>query len=53
MTDASRPAVVEGGSPLAIIAAGGAVPYEVASAAAAAGRQVRVLALEGEFDQRL
>jgi DUF1009 family protein len=41
------------GEPLVIFAAGGAVPFEVASAAAAAGRSVFVLALEGESDPRL
>jgi DUF1009 family protein len=41
------------GEPLVILAAGGSVPYEVASAALAAGRNVLVLALEGEADQRL
>lgn len=47
---AAKPAA---GEPLVILAAGGAVPYEVASAAAAAGRNVLVLALEGEADERL
>jgi DUF1009 family protein len=41
------------GEPLVIFAAGGAVPFEVATAAAAAGRKVFVLALEGESDARL
>jgi DUF1009 family protein len=41
------------GEPLVIFAAGGAVPFEVAAAAAAAGRSVFVLALEGESDPRL
>lgn len=41
------------GEPLVILAAGGAVPYEVACAASAAGRNVLVLALDGESDQRL
>ena len=47
---AATPAI---GEPLVILAAGGSVPYEVASAASAAGRNVLVLALEGEADQRL
>jgi DUF1009 family protein len=38
---------------LAIVAVGGALPYEVAAAATASGRKVLVIALEGEFDQRL
>lgn len=41
------------GEPLAIIAAGGSVPFEVASAARAAGRRLLVIALEGEADERL
>ncbi len=41
------------GAPLVVIAAGGAVPFEVASAAVATGRKVLVVALEGEFDARL
>lgn len=42
-----------GGEPLVILAAGGAVPYEVAAAATASGRKVLVIALDGEFDERL
>ncbi len=41
------------GEPLAILAAGGNVPFQVASAAAAAGRKVLVIGLAGEFDERL
>ena len=41
------------GAPLAILAAGGNVPFQVASAAAAAGRKVLVIGLEGEADDRL
>jgi DUF1009 family protein len=41
------------GDPLVILAAGGAVPYEVARAATAAGRKVLVIALQGESDPRL
>lgn len=41
------------GAPLAILAAGGNVPFQVASAAAAAGREVVVIGLEGEVDERL
>jgi len=41
------------GEPLAILAAGGNVPYQVASAATAAGRKVLVIGLEGEADARL
>lgn len=41
------------GEPLAILAAGGHVPFQVASAAAAAGRNVLVIGLEGETDERL
>jgi len=41
------------GAPLVICAAGGALPYEVASAASAAGRKVFVIALEGVADRRL
>jgi DUF1009 family protein len=52
MSDA-RPADAPGGVPLVVIAAGGAVPFEVASAATAAGRKLLVVALEGEYDQRL
>jgi DUF1009 family protein len=39
--------------PLAILAAGGSVPLEVATAAVAAGRKVLVIGLEGEADARL
>jgi DUF1009 family protein len=53
MPEAGRPAATGAGEPLAILAAGGAVPFQVASAATAAGRKVLVLALEGEFDPRL
>lgn len=42
-----------GGEPLVILAAGGAVPYEVAAAATTAGRKVLVIALDGESDERL
>ena len=41
------------GEPLAILAAGGNVPFQVASAAEAAGRKVLVIGLEGEADDRL
>ncbi len=41
------------GEPLAILAAGGNVPFQVASAAAAAGRKVLVIGLAGEVDERL
>ena len=41
------------GEPLAILAAGGNVPFQVASAATAAGRKVLVIGLAGEFDERL
>jgi hypothetical protein len=41
------------GEPLAILAAGGAVPLQVAEAATAAGRRVLVIGLEGEADERL
>jgi DUF1009 family protein len=41
------------GEPLAVIAAGGNVPFEVAAAATASGRRVLVIALEGEADERL
>jgi DUF1009 family protein len=41
------------GEPLAVIAAGGNVPFEVAAAATATGRRVLVIALEGEADERL
>jgi len=41
------------GEPLAILAAGGNVPYQVASAAEAAGRKVLVIGIEGEADGRL
>lgn len=49
MTPGHRPA----GEPLAILAAGGAVPFQVATAAVAAGRDVLVIGLEGEADERL
>lgn len=42
-----------GGEPLAILAAGGTVPFQVASAAAAAGRPVFVIGLEGAADERI
>ncbi len=41
------------GEPLAILAAGGNVPFQVASAAAAAGRRVLIIGLAGEVDERL
>ncbi len=41
------------GEPLAILAAGGSVPLQVANAATAAGRKVLVIGLEGEADDRL
>ena len=41
------------GEPLAILAAGGVVPLQVAEAASAAGRRVLVIGLEGEADERL
>lgn len=53
MAEAGSPAAAGSGEPLVILAAGGAVPFEVAAAATAAGRRVLVLALEGEFDPRL
>jgi DUF1009 family protein len=53
MAEAERPAASGAGEPLVILAAGGAVPFEVATAATAAGRKLLVLALEGEFDPRL
>ena len=49
----SRPPASAAGEPLAIIAAGGAVPLEIATAAAAIGRQILVIGLEGVADQRL
>jgi DUF1009 family protein len=54
MTTPSHGGAVDvAGEPLVIFAAGGAVPFEVAAAATAAGRKVLVLALEGESDERL
>jgi len=50
-TTPDRPA--SGGAPLVIVAAGGTVPFEVATAAQAAGRNVLVIALEGVADPRL
>ena len=41
------------GEALAIVAAGGSVPYEVALAATGLGRRLLVIALEGEADDRL
>ena len=41
------------GEPLVILAAGGNVPFQVATAATAAGRNVKVIGLEGEVDERL
>lgn len=41
------------GEPLAILAAGGSVPLQVAAAARSAGRDVLVIGLEGEADERL
>ncbi len=41
------------GEPLAILAAGGAIPFQVATAAAEGGRKVFVVRLEGEADERL
>ncbi len=41
------------GEPLAILAAGGNVPFQVASAATAAGRKVLVIGLDGEADGSL
>ena len=41
------------GEPLALLAAGGNVPFQVASAAAKAGRKVLVIGLAGEVDERL
>ena len=49
----TTPATEATGEPLAILAAGGNVPFQVASAAAAAGRKVLVIGLEGEADDRL
>jgi DUF1009 family protein len=49
----SESAPAAAGGPLVILAAGGAVPFQVASAATAAGRQVLVIALEGAADERL
>ncbi|CAN5241426.1 LpxI family protein [soil metagenome] len=51
-TGHERPSAA-GGEPIAIVAAGGAIPVEVASAAMAAGRKVLVIGLEGEADERL
>jgi DUF1009 family protein len=45
--------MAEAGEPLAILAAGGTVPFQVASAASAAGRSVFVVGLEGATDERL
>jgi DUF1009 family protein len=53
MTTGREEPSAAGGEPIAIIAAGGAIPVEVAGAAAAAGRKVFVIGLEGEADQRL
>ncbi len=50
MTTSTREAQ---GEPLAILAAGGNVPLQVASAASAAGRKVLVIGLAGEADDRL
>jgi DUF1009 family protein len=49
----STPTHEAAGEPLAILAAGGNVPFQVASAAKAAGRNVLVIGLEGEADERL
>ena len=49
----TTPTTEASGEPLAILAAGGNVPFQVASAAAAAGRKVLVIGLEGEADDRL
>lgn len=48
-----RPPPSVAGEPLAIIAAGDAVPFEVATAAAALGRRLMVIGLEGVADERL
>lgn len=53
MTTSDQKSSAAGGEPIAIIAAGGAIPVEVAGAAAAAGRKVLVIGLEGEADERL
>ena len=53
MTTWHEPAATREAGPLAILAAGGAIPVEVARAAASAGRRVLVIALEGEADERL
>jgi len=47
------PGARPGAAPLAVIAAGGNVPFEVASAASAEKRPLLVIALEGEADERL
>ncbi len=53
-SDPARPAAARAdGEPLAILAAGGALPVEVAAAAAGAGRAVFVVGLEGIADERL
>jgi len=53
-SDTTRPAdAPAGGRPLAILAAGGAIPVEVAAAAMRAGRPVFVVGLEGTADERL
>lgn len=49
--DAAKPAAPVGA--LAILAGEGALPVQVAAAAAAQGRKVLVVALEGPFDERL
>ena len=51
MTTTSTPEAT--GEPLAILAAGGSVPFQVASAATRAGRKVLVIGLAGEADERL
>jgi DUF1009 family protein len=48
-----RPRPATSGEPLAIIAAGGNVPFEVATAAAAQGRPILIIGLDGVADERL
>lgn len=49
--DAGTPAAAK--PPLLIVAAGGAVPFEVADAARAAGRGVFLIGLDGEVDAKI
>ena len=52
-TTTTRPDGQPTGAPLVVVAAGGSVPFEVASAAQSAGRDVFVIALDGVADPRL